>query len=197
MRRPRADGLFDRIATFDALCAAVSRAALGKRRGPGPAAFMTNLETKVLRLERELRSGTWWPGGYVSFEIRDLKRRRISAASLRDCAAVRGSASRWSSVPARAGGTAPASGTPSTVFACRGRLIDSSGESGRAHPHGPVRGGSMRFGPFCAARPAPPDRSAHPDHRRRRLPTQAGGSTAGENSSRRAVRFGCTGRLYL
>ena len=84
MRRPRADGLFDRIATFGALCAAASRAALGKRRGPGPAAFLANLETEVLRLERALRSGTWRPGGYVSFEIRDPKRRMISAAPFRD-----------------------------------------------------------------------------------------------------------------
>ena len=84
MSRPRADGLFDRIATFGALCAAASRAALGKRRGPGPAAFLANLETEVLRLERELRSGTWRPGGYVSFEIRDPKRRTISAAPFRD-----------------------------------------------------------------------------------------------------------------
>lgn len=45
MRWPRADGLFDRIATFGALCAAASRAALGKRRGPGAAAFLANLET--------------------------------------------------------------------------------------------------------------------------------------------------------
>ena len=82
MRRRRADGrLFDGIA---ALCAAASRAALAKRRGPGPAAFLANLETEVLALERELRAGTWRPGGYVSFEIRDPKRRMISAAPFRD-----------------------------------------------------------------------------------------------------------------
>ena len=84
MRRRRADGLFDQVATFGALCAAASRAALGKRRGPGPAAFLANLETEVLALERELRAGTWRPGGYVSFEIRDPKRRLISAAPFRD-----------------------------------------------------------------------------------------------------------------
>ena len=84
MRRRRADGLFDRIATFGALCAAASRAALGKRRGPGPAAFLANLETEVLALERELRAGTWRPGGYVSFEVRDPKHRLISAAPFRD-----------------------------------------------------------------------------------------------------------------
>ena len=84
MRRRRADGLFDWIATFGALCAAASRAALGKRRGPGPSAFLANLETEVLALERELRAGTWRPGGYVSFEVRDPKRRLISAAPFRD-----------------------------------------------------------------------------------------------------------------
>ena len=63
MRRRRADGLLDGIATFGALCPAASRAALGKRRCPGPAAFVANLETEVLTLERELRAGTWRPGG--------------------------------------------------------------------------------------------------------------------------------------
>ena len=48
---------------------------VGQAAGPGPTAFLANLETEVLRLERELRSGTWWPGGYVLFEIRDPKRR--------------------------------------------------------------------------------------------------------------------------
>ncbi len=66
------------------MCAAASRAAAGKRRGPGPAAFLANLETEVLALERELRAGTWRPGGYVSFEVRDPKRRMISAAPFRD-----------------------------------------------------------------------------------------------------------------
>ena len=84
MRRRRADALFDRFATFEALCAAALRAMSGKRRVPGPAWFLANLETEVLRLERELRSGTWRPGGYVSFEIRDPKRRLISAAPFRD-----------------------------------------------------------------------------------------------------------------
>ena len=84
MRRRRADDLFDRIATFEALCAAALRAAAAKRRVPGPAAFLANLETEVLGLERELRAGTWRPGGYVSFEVRAPKRRLISAAPFRD-----------------------------------------------------------------------------------------------------------------
>ena len=84
MRRRRADGLFERIATFEALAAAALRAVAGKRRVPGPAAFLANLETNVLALERELRAGTWRPGGYVSFVVQDPKRRRISAAPFRD-----------------------------------------------------------------------------------------------------------------
>ena len=58
------------------------RAIAGKRRAPGPAAFVANLETEVLRLERELQAGTWRPGGYVSFEVREPKRRLISAAPI-------------------------------------------------------------------------------------------------------------------
>ncbi len=84
MKRRRADNLFDRVARFDALCAAAMRAAAGKRRVPGPSAFLANLETEVLRLERELQAGTWQPGGYVSFEVHDPKRRLISAAPFRD-----------------------------------------------------------------------------------------------------------------
>ena len=61
MKRRRADNLFDRIARFDALCAAALRAAAGKRRVPGPAAFLANLETEVLRLERELQGSSGLP----------------------------------------------------------------------------------------------------------------------------------------
>ena len=85
MRRRRADDLFDRFATFEALCAAAAlRAMAGKRRVPGPAGFFANQEPELLRLERELQTGAWRPGGYVSFEIQDPKRRLISAAPIRD-----------------------------------------------------------------------------------------------------------------
>ena len=50
--------LFDGIADFAALVRAARRAIRGKRAKPGAAAFMAGLETEVLRLERELRSGT-------------------------------------------------------------------------------------------------------------------------------------------
>ena len=76
--------LFDRIASFSALHAAALRAAKGKRAKPGAASFLANLETELLRLERELRSGRYRPGRYKTIEIRDPKHRVVSAAPFRD-----------------------------------------------------------------------------------------------------------------
>ena len=75
--------MFDRIANFQALCAAALKAAKGKRRKPGVAAFLANLEGNVLRLERDLREA-WQPGPYTVIEVRDPKPRRVSAAPFRD-----------------------------------------------------------------------------------------------------------------
>ena len=76
--------LFDGIASFAALRAAAVRAAEGKRSKPGAAAFLANLETEVLRLERELESGRYRPGRYTKIEIFDPKHRVVSAAPFRD-----------------------------------------------------------------------------------------------------------------
>ena len=76
--------LFDAIASFSALHDAALRAATGKRAKPGAAAFLANLETEVLRLERELQSGRYRPGRYKTIEIRDPKHRVVSAAPFRD-----------------------------------------------------------------------------------------------------------------
>ncbi len=91
----RADDLFSGIASFPALEAAARRAARGKRRKPGAAAFLACLEREVLRLERELLAGAWRPGRYVEIAIRDPKPRTVSAAPFRDrvvhhalCAAI-------------------------------------------------------------------------------------------------------------
>jgi retron-type reverse transcriptase len=84
MPPPRHDGLFDRIASFQALLAACARAVRGKRQKPGAAAFMANLEPNLLRLERTLLDGTWKPGRYVEIELFDPKHRIVSAAPFRD-----------------------------------------------------------------------------------------------------------------
>ena len=76
--------LFDRIAEFGALMQPTRRAVRGKRGKPGGAAFMAGLETEVLRLERELQTGTWRPGHYVEIEVLVPKHRIVSAAPFRD-----------------------------------------------------------------------------------------------------------------
>ena len=60
------------------------RAAAGKRSKPGVVAFLANLETEVLRLERELKSDSYRPGRYTKIEIFDPKHRIVSAAPFRD-----------------------------------------------------------------------------------------------------------------
>ena len=75
---------FERAFHFRALRAAALRAARGKRKSPSAAAFLADLETACLRLERELLSGIWRPGKYVAFEIRGPKPRVVSAAAFRD-----------------------------------------------------------------------------------------------------------------
>ena len=80
----RHDRLFDGIANFRSLHAAALRAVAGKRRKPGAAAFMANLETGLLQLERELQAGEWRPGRYVEIEVKAPKRRLVSAAPFRD-----------------------------------------------------------------------------------------------------------------
>ncbi len=80
----KARNLFDGIASFEALHAAALRAAKGKRSKPGVAAFLANLETEVLQLERELQQGRYKPGGYRKIEIFDPKHRVVSAAPFRD-----------------------------------------------------------------------------------------------------------------
>ena len=81
---PRHDALFDAIASFAALRAAARRAVIGKRRKPGAAAFMANLERELLRLERELIEGSYRPGRYTVIEVEEPKRRLVSAAPFRD-----------------------------------------------------------------------------------------------------------------
>ena len=76
--------LFGRIASFPALRTAAKKAVLGKRKKPGAAAFFSNLERELLRLERELLDGSYRPGRYVEILVRDPKERLVSAAPFRD-----------------------------------------------------------------------------------------------------------------
>ena len=78
------DHLFEGIASFRALVVAAKRAVKGKRAKPGAAAFMANLEREALALEREMRSGSYRPGRYVTIDINEPKPRVVSAAPFRD-----------------------------------------------------------------------------------------------------------------
>ena len=80
----RERNLFPQIANFGALIEAARRAALGKRKKPGAAAFLADLETECLRLERTLLDGSYRPGRYIKIELFDPKHRIVSAAPFRD-----------------------------------------------------------------------------------------------------------------
>lgn len=80
----RTGQLFDRVASFPELCAAAQRAAKGKRISLDAAAFLFDVETEVLQLQRELLDGTYRPGAFRTFRISDPKPRTISAAPFRD-----------------------------------------------------------------------------------------------------------------
>ena len=80
----RHDNLFGQIANFSALRDAAQRAFRGKRKKPSAVAFFANLERELLTLERQLRDGTYAPGRYRAFEVRDPKKRIVSAAPFRD-----------------------------------------------------------------------------------------------------------------
>ena len=82
--RQKHKGLFGRIASFNALLIAARKAVNGKRKKPGAASFFANLERELLRLERELRDGSYRPGRYVEILVRDPKERLVSAAPFRD-----------------------------------------------------------------------------------------------------------------
>ncbi|MDX2157950.1 MAG: RNA-directed DNA polymerase [Hyphomicrobiaceae bacterium] len=77
-------GLFEKIAGFNALLIAARKAVKGKRKKPGAASFFANLERELLRLERELRNGSYQPGRYVEIRVHDPKERLVSAAPFRD-----------------------------------------------------------------------------------------------------------------
>ena len=66
------------------MCLAYTKAARGKRGKPSAAAFDFQLADKLLKLQGELRTGSYQPGPYQHFVIHEPKRRLISAAPFRD-----------------------------------------------------------------------------------------------------------------
>ena len=80
----RHKNLFTQVYAFENLLQAARQAQRGKRFLPATLAFNHRIETELLRLQRELQTGTYRPGPFRSFTIRDPKPRLISAAPYRD-----------------------------------------------------------------------------------------------------------------
>lgn len=80
----RHGNLFDRVATLDALYSAYLKARKGKRRKRPIQVFERDLGANLTALEKELQDGSYRPGAYRQFWVREPKPRRISAPSFRD-----------------------------------------------------------------------------------------------------------------
>ncbi len=80
----RAGNLWPQLVSWRNLLESTRTAARGKRTRPDVARFLHELEPNLCRLQRELDEGSYRPGGYRTFWIRDPKPRQISAASFRD-----------------------------------------------------------------------------------------------------------------
>ena len=83
-KKQKHDDLFGQIANFQALRKAALKAVKGKRKKPGATAFFANLETELLKLERQLLTKKYRPGKYITIKICDPKKRMVSAAPFRD-----------------------------------------------------------------------------------------------------------------
>ena len=80
----RYGNLWPQIVDFDNLLLAARLAQKGKRFRGNVLEFNHTLERELFRLQWELKSRTYQPGGYRTFEIKDPKSRIISAAPYRD-----------------------------------------------------------------------------------------------------------------
>ncbi|GAK53563.1 RNA-directed DNA polymerase [Candidatus Moduliflexus flocculans] len=80
----RCGDLFERIIAFENLLNAAKAAQRGKRFQENVLRFNYRFEQELFALQDELRSKSYQPGDYRTFEIYEPKRRLISAAPYRD-----------------------------------------------------------------------------------------------------------------
>ena len=76
--------LFEQVTEYGNLLDAARRASRRKRDRVAVARFIFHLEPNLLKLQEELRSGSYRMRPYRAFVIREPKRRRICAAHFRD-----------------------------------------------------------------------------------------------------------------
>lgn len=80
----RYGNLWPHVIDFENLLASTRKAQRGKRFRENVLAFNYNLERELLRLHQELKSQTYHPGKYKTFQVWEPKPRLISAAPYRD-----------------------------------------------------------------------------------------------------------------
>jgi len=80
----RVGALWPEVTSFANLYEGYCKARKGKRGRPQVADFSLNLETELFALQASLTDGSYLPGSYRQFIIRDRKPRVISAAPFRD-----------------------------------------------------------------------------------------------------------------
>ncbi|MEB3189178.1 MAG: RNA-directed DNA polymerase [Snowella sp.] len=80
----RYGNLWEKITAWDNLLLAARRAQKGKRYRQNVLEFNHQQEAELLRIQQELKSQHYQPGGYRTFRISDPKPRLISAAPYRD-----------------------------------------------------------------------------------------------------------------
>ncbi len=74
--------LYEQLYSFESLYKAFLHARKGKRKFEETAAFERNLEPEPFKIQDELRSQIYMPGGYYSFYRTEAKRRLVSAAPM-------------------------------------------------------------------------------------------------------------------
>ncbi len=80
----RYGNLYPQIIEFDNIYLSARKAQKGKRFRENVLEFNYNLETELLKIQKELKDKTYQPGSYRTFHLRDIKTRLISAAPYRD-----------------------------------------------------------------------------------------------------------------
>jgi retron-type reverse transcriptase len=75
---------FEAIYSMENLCHAWHKVSLGKSSKPSILDFYSSLDKNLASIARDLKNGTYLPGAYNRFLIKDPKERIISAAPVRD-----------------------------------------------------------------------------------------------------------------
>lgn len=76
--------VYDKAVSFDKILLAHKKARRGKREKKEVVLFELNLESEILRIEKELKYGKYKAGGYKTFKIYEPKERTIMASSYAD-----------------------------------------------------------------------------------------------------------------